>query len=454
MGRLSIFFSFILSSFLVFLGCGGGEGRKDTHQEPIVSGSCFMCHVNDFADTHYDLTDSAPVEGYVLESAVEWAPEGTGYVLKTGDRACSASCHDYHDGNISINHEWFRSGHADINSEAFASTHIAAPCLRCHSGIGYASYVASSNIAYPGWVPPVTEIYPHHITCNGCHDTLGYPTAENKRLRKAGNVTLTSGRSSTSVQDAILDVGNSASCFTCHQGMESGWSLYKKMKSKGVDPYNANNETMTELDFVNPHYMSAGPMLFSLKGFEFKDKTYSNGIVSHQIILCTGCHMADSADENLGGHTFNISHEGKMNTDACQVCHPGLSDFGTFRLYDRDMDGDGFPENIKEEIEGLKALIIVGLENAGIYYNPHAYPYFFKVASPQIYPNRVTTWKENEIEAAFNLQFVDKEPGAYVHNFRYVVQLLRDSYEALTGELLPGMRPSSSDDRPATIYTP
>ena len=46
-----------------------------------------------------------------------------------------------------------------------------------------------------------------------------------------------------------------------------------------------------------------------------------------------------------------------------------------------------------------------------------------------------------------------KEPGAYIHNFRYAAQLLQDWYRALSGVSPPGVRPSSSDDRAAKIYT-
>ena len=72
-------------------------------------------------------------------------------------------------------------------------------------------------------------------------------------------------------------------------------------------------------------------------------------------------------------------------------------------------------------------------------------PYFLTVQSPQIVPKMATIWEESQFEAVFNLQFVNKE-GAYIHNFRYTVQLQRDSYEALTGSVLPGVRPSLSDD--------
>lgn len=326
-------------------------------------------------------------------------------------------------------------------------------CLRCHSGIGFASYVDPSNTIYPDWTSPTEELYAYYITCNSCHDAVNYPTAENERLRKVGTVILTSGSSSTYVQDATLDVGNSASCFVCHEGRESGGSLFKTMRSKGVDPYDGDDSTMTDLGFVNIHYRSAGAMLFSLKGYEFRGKTYSDGTIFHQDPNCTGCHMDQTSGDDLGGHTFRVSHEGMENVAVCQKCHPDLTDFESFRLYDRDMDGDGKAGTIQEEIEGLQALIIEELAKANIYYNPDQYPYFFTVQSPQIFPNSVTTWKESQFEASFNLQFVNKEPGAYIHNFRYAVQLLRDSYEALTGSALPGVRPSTSDDRPAKDYS-
>jgi len=210
---------------------------------------------------------------------------------------------------------------------------------------------------------------------------------------------------------------------------------------------------MTDLAFVNIHYRSAGATLYSLKGYEFRGKTYSDGTIFHQLPNCTGCHMAQTGGDELGGHTFRVSHEGMENVAVCQGCHPDLTDFETFRLYDRDMDGDGRAGTIQEEIEGLQAVIIEELEKADIYYNPDMHPYFFTVPPPQTRADGVTTWKESQLEAAFNLQFASKEPGAYIHNFRYTVQLLRDSYEALTGSALPGVRPSSSDDRPAKDYS-
>jgi len=454
--RTSKGFNYVLPVILLYIlflfGCGGGDAYKETKPPVIIPQPCSQCHDIDILDTHFDLEATVPLEGYLLNRELSWAPEGMGYILRTNENACSASCHDYHDGDAS-HRQWYASGHADLNSEAFTHDFTNGACLRCHSGIGFASYVDISNAVYPDWASPTEELYAYYITCNACHDAVSYPTPEQKRLRKTGNVILTSGSLSTFVQDARLDVGDSASCFVCHEGRESGWSLFKTMRSKGVDPYDGNDSTITDTNFVNVHYLPAGAMLFSSKGYEFRGKTYSGGNVLHQLRSCAGCHMAESVDDDLGEHTFRVSHDGKENVATCQECHPGLTDFGTFRLYDRDMDGDGWAGTIKEEIEGLKALIIEELEKAEIYYNPDQHPYFFTVPPPQTGTDQVTTWKESQHEAAFNLQFVHKEPGAYIHNFRYAVQLLRDSYEALTGIVLPGIRPSSGDDRPAKDYT-
>jgi hypothetical protein len=437
---------------LFLFGCGGGDEYKETGPPIIIPQACSQCHDIDILDTHFESITEVAIRGYLLNSELSWAPEGMGYILQTNENACSSSCHNYHEGDAS-HRQWSYSGHADFNSEAFDHSFSNGACLRCHSGMGFASYVDIHNALYPDWAAPTEELYAYYITCNACHDSIHYPTVENERLRKVGTVILTSGSSSTYVRDATLDVGNSASCFVCHEGRESGGSLFKAMVSKGVNPYDGSDDTMTDRSFVNIHYLPAGAMLFSLKGYEFRGKTYSDGNTFHQDPSCTGCHMAESGCDNLGGHTFRVSHSGIENVTACQGCHPDLTDFETFRLYDRDMDGDGRAGTIKEEIEGLKALIIEELEKADIYYNDHQYPYFFTVESPQIFPNRVTTWKESQLEAAFNLQYVNKEPGAYIHNFRYAVQLLRDSYEKLTGSVLPGVRPSTTDDRPAKDYS-
>lgn len=439
----------------ILFACGGGEEYKETGlSSQVTSQECLKCHGTDIEDTHYDDLATNGLEGYVLENAISWASEGMGYVLRSSANACSASCHDYHNTDMKIARQVFKSGHSDIKSPAFTYNFTQGVCLRCHSGIGYATYVDKNNSIYPNWSPPTSEIASHHLTCNACHDAQDYPTKDDKRLRKSGDVTLISGSTATLVPDAtIMGAGSSATCITCHQARESGWSLYKTMIGKGVNPYNGADDTIFNQTFVNPHYFPAGAMLFSLKGYEFGGQEfagitfsgrYSSGIFQHQVMSCTGCHMADSDDEELGGHTFKMKDGNKMNIKVCQQCHPGISDFN---IYGR-----------KEALETLKQQIIDELAKSGrgngegIFYNPQVYPYFFRTSDPQqqTFANRVTQWKESELMAAFNLQFVNKEPGAYVHNYPYAAQLLYDSCLALG--ITPSVQRPSRNDRDAMIY--
>lgn len=479
---IRIFRYIILSAFLFIIGCGGGEEYVETGSSTTkTSEDCVECHgttqstasidaiKSDIVDTHYDnwrldptgnwFTTGATtqIEGYVLDNAVSWAADGMGYVTKANPNQCAASCHDYHNTHedidlMEIDGQWYSSGHANIYATAFTYNHISGSCIRCHSGIGYAQYVDPSNTIYPNWTAWATNAAAHHITCNACHDAQGYPTKDNQRLRKTGSVKLVSGSSTTYVVDSTLDAGASATCITCHQGRESGGSVYKKFQSwtspGPIDAYDYWG-TISNFSFINPHYMPAGAVVFGLKGFEYSSMTYTAGNAFHQTMLCTGCHMANLSSENMGGHTMRPA------TSVCEECHGSVKSFEEIGAF-RDMDGDGVLGRPMTEIDGLKTKIEDYLKSQGIYYDSINYPYFWNDPTCRTNSNpdcRNKTWTVGQLEAAFNFQFVNKEGGAYVHNFRYAVQLLRDSYEKMTGTTLAGSRPSTGDDRPATVYT-
>jgi hypothetical protein len=62
----------------------------------------------------------------------------------------------------------------------------------------------------------------------------------------------------------------------------------------------------------------------------------------------------------------------------------------------------------------------------GIVYDAHAYPYFFDEEE-----GRYSTWTPRLLRAAYNYQYVAKDPGAFTHNPPYIVQILQDSLEDL-----------------------
>ena len=50
-------------------------------------------------------------------------------------------------------------------------------------------------------------------------------------------------------------------------------------------------------------------------------------------------------------------------------------------------------------------------------------------------------WTPKLLKAAFNYQYSQKDPGAFVHNPKYVIQFLIDSIEDLGGDVSKYTRP-------------
>jgi hypothetical protein len=71
-----------------------------------------------------------------------------------------------------------------------------------------------------------------------------------------------------------------------------------------------------------------------------------------------------------------------------------------------------------------------------IEYKGDAYPYFYG-ADGKAY----ATWTPRLVKAAFNYQYSQKDPGAFVHNTKYFMQFLIDSIEDLGGDVSKYTRP-------------
>jgi len=52
-----------------------------------------------------------------------------------------------------------------------------------------------------------------------------------------------------------------------------------------------------------------------------------------------------------------------------------------------------------------------------------------------------STWTPRLFKAAFNFNFLRKNPGAQVHNARYVIQIAIDTIEDLGGDISKYVRP-------------
>jgi hypothetical protein len=365
----------------------------------------------------------------------------TGMVNSDDDESCTASCHKAHDFDLTINNQWAAGAHhplpadviddngdtvgGDPEATSFGAVDhggFSASCQRCHTSMGFAEMAPLSN----GSTTLTPEDSDGFITCNACHDGVNNPTAADKHLRFDGDVYLFNNDGSVIT---TVDADNSAVCIYCHQGRE--------------DPSRVDGTR-----FRNMHYLPSASVQYAVKGYEYAG-TYGTYVGEQEDHVddagnCVGCHMEDSmVDESIGGHTFHPSYGTTDNVATCDTaaCHSGITSFDDIDAAG-DWDGDTFTETAELEIYGLRTVLLAAIEaynmnpvdsTMDVYYQA-GYPYFVLSDANQ-------SWDLPLAAAAYNWQFIYKDPGAYAHNGKYAAELLRDSYEDLTGSALAGDRP-------------
>jgi hypothetical protein len=322
-------------------------------------------------------------------------------------------------------------GHFAGSEEAFrhwdADGEVPGACARCHSASGLPTYLKNGvNIA----VAPSNG-----LNCASCHNDLSTFTRF-----EVGAVTFPSG--------AKLDFGNSDAnlCLNCHQGRESTVSVDRAIQAAGVQ----NDQVSEALSFRNPHYFAAGATLFGdeAKGaYQFSGKQYA-GRFQHveKFSTCIQCHSA---------------HALKVNVQECSSCHTNVNSMADLRALrmntQGDFDGDGdATEGLAGEVETMMEKLYAALQEyantkagAPLVYDPHVYPYYFNDTNANgqvdpgeaVFPNAYKSWTPNLLRAAYNYQWAQKDPGAYAHNAKYILQVLYDSIQAVGGSVSGMTRP-------------
>ncbi len=317
---------------------------------------------------------------------------------------------------------WQTSGHADKTAEAFNDWNDANPavvptgCARCHSSTGFQDFLGADGSA-AGVVdkaPPIGTV----IDCAACHN--------------AATLTLSSVTFPSGV--VVKDLGPEARCMTCHQGRQSTVSVDTAIKTN-ADP-NKPDVASTKLSFANVHYFAAGATQYggiAKGGYQYTGKAYDVKFAHVEgVETCTDCHNPHSLEVRI---------------ETCVVCHPGVlkkEDLKNIRMMAsiQDYDGDGnLQEGIAGEIESLQAALYAALQAYGtkagapIIYDSHSHPYFFKDTNANgtvdpneaVSANKYTAWTPRLLRAAYNYQVSLKDPGAFAHNAKYIIQLLFDS---------------------------
>ena len=174
---------------------------------------------------------------------------------------------------------------------------------------------------------------------------------------------------------------------------------------------------------------------------------------------CTFCHM-QSSDMSRGGAGESHSFAPEFTT-ACVYCH-GNQTLDTITPAFRPEDNwDNDPTTKpKAEVAVFAARLYAAIQAycaaaadsvsppsgaSHCAYNATAYPYWYKDTNKNgvVDPGETTAMKfdSRSARAAFNYQYYQKEPGAWAHNNKYIVQILYDSIADIGGDTTGLTRP-------------
>ena len=317
-------------------------------------------------------------------------------------------------------------------------------CAKCHTATGLPTFVKNGGtVVVDGRGTTLTAgigALPasNGFQCSTCHDQANFPN----RLAIA-SVVFPSGKTVSfgGKDDSGAFVADDSNlCISCHQGRESTLSVNNALKGKDEDKADPG------ISFKNIHYLAAGATLFGADAagaYQYGNNEYV-GLNAHPINKCKDCHDV---------HTLEVK------LDACAACHGEVKDPRTIRFTTdtTDWDGDGnVTEGVADEIATMSEKLYAAIQayaetKAGtpIVYDGHTNPYFFVDANKdgQIDKDekganiRYNAWTPRLLKAAFNYQYTTKDPGAFTHNPKYVMQFLYDSIKDLGGSVAGMTRP-------------
>jgi len=343
--------------------------------------------------------------------------------------------------NVPFQELWAGSAHHKLDSEPFKHWDTADPkevpasCARCHTSAGFTDYATTGKV---NAAVPIADGNPG-IMCETCHSDAA---------RALTSVTFPSGKVVETSEEG------EARCMTCHQGRESKVSVDARIndtfKITDMDAVVAplidtTKNTTTTFGFINIHYFAAGATLYGAQaqaGYEYDGKIYDPKF-----------RHVDGYDTCLDCHD---QHSLQVKVDKCAECHTNvktLDDLKNNRMNGslEDYNGNGdVKEGISFELAGLQDILYGSIQayakevvKAGITYDPAAYPYFFLDADGDGKADQNASgaaiaynkWTARLLKAAYNYQVSVKDPGAFAHNAKYIIELLYDSTEDLNGKI-------------------
>ncbi len=324
---------------------------------------------------------------------------------------------------------------------------VEATCAKCHSASGLPQYLANngteivtkSGVQITGIVAqPVANGF----MCTTCHNPASFPDRYAVTTVPFPNGAKLTFSTEKDDQGNLKPVDSNL-CIECHQGRESTVTMNNYLAGKDADTADP------KISFKNVHYFAAGATLFGTQAqgaYEYASQTYVGQNTQHPLNKCQDCHDV---------------HELTVKADACKTCHTNVTstaDFENIRFSTdtTDWNGNGdVTEGINKEIDAFRADLYAAIQKyaadkAGtpIVYDGASYPYFFvadqdgnKAKNDKGGFIGYNAWTPRLLEAAYNYQYSVKDPGAFAHNPKYVMQFLYDSIKDLGGDVSKLTRP-------------
>ena len=326
--------------------------------------------------------------------------------------------------------QWLSSPHADAAAEAFVHwneddpAEVPVDCARCHSTYGYQDFLGADGS--PAGIVDQAAAIGSVITCVACH---------NDATLTLTNVVFPSGLE-------VTGLGDEARCMQCHQGRASGATVDASIEKAGLTDMDT---VSADLRFTNIHYFAASATQYgtwAMGGYQYADMAYDVKF-DHAggLDTCIDCHQP---------HTLEVRIE------RCGECHEGVTtvdDLKNVRTMGSQVDYDGdsdTEEGVYYEIEGLQAMLTEAMQayskqvtGSAIAYSADAYPYFLIDTNANGTADEAEATRENGYasftgrlaKAAYNLHLSVKDPGAFAHGGKYVIELLYDSIADLNSVL-------------------
>jgi hypothetical protein len=343
---------------------------------------------------------------------------------------------------------WVKSPHNDAKAEAFnhwnetEDKSVPVDCATCHSTKGYQDYLGADG-SKAGVVDKPAPIGTT-IQCVACH---------NQATLKLNSVQFlsTTGEGDKAQPVVISGLGPEARCMVCHQGRATMTQVDAQItKFKATDPDVVvapikENGKDVRFGFINVHYFAAAITLYGNEvkgGYQYAGKAYD---AKHDHVAgydtCVGCHDP---------HTLQVK------VDQCAECHTGVKTVEDLKKVREpsstsDYDGDGnVKEGMADELAGVRDQLYKGMQayakdvaKIGFVYDPATYPYFLQDKDGDGKADKddkdaiigFSAWTPRLLKAAFNYQISVKDPGAFAHGNKYIIQLLFDSLDDLNTKL-------------------